>query len=149
MKAVRLTPDNFDTEALQAPLAVVTFWADWCGPCNSFMPTLTSLATEFDAKILVAKVNVEEFPQLGKRFAVNGIPHTYIFKNGAQVDNFVGAVDYKFLKVRVQSALAKASSSPTDETKPEMPSGENNNRSLLQTIKNTIKAFLDRITGKK
>lgn len=148
MKVISLNTNNFDAEILPVPLAVVTFWADWCGPCNNFTPKLNSLAKEFGEMVVVAKVNVEEYPQLSKRFDVNGIPHTAIFKAGQQVEKIIGDVKYDRLKERVESALASISDSDPkrSESTPEQESTkEKPNKGILETIK----AFFDRITGKK
>ncbi len=108
MKPINLNLDNFDAVVLPAPLAVVTFWSDWCGPCNDFSPKLRSLAKELDTQAVVARVNVDDYPELSKRFKVNGIPHTFIFKGGEQIDQCLGDVPYDYLKARVESALPKA-----------------------------------------
>lgn len=85
------TDSQFETDVLQSSeLALVDFWAEWCGPCRLLAPTLEKLADEFTGKIKVFKMNVDENPQVPVQFNIRGIPTVILFKNGKMVDQLVG-----------------------------------------------------------
>ena len=73
-------------------LAVVDFWAEWCGPCRMVGPVIDQLATEYAGKVKVTKLDVDENPQTGARFNVRSIPTILFFKDGKLVDQIVGAL---------------------------------------------------------
>ena len=83
---------EFDAAVEAAPLAMVDFWAEWCGPCKMLSPVIEELAQEFDGKVLVGKVNVDEEPELARRFGVMTIPTVVFLKNGKEVERKVGAM---------------------------------------------------------
>jgi len=91
-KTVRVATDsNFDAEVLKSSnLSMVDFWAEWCGPCRMLSPTIDALASEFEGKVNVFKMNVDENPQVPGRFNIRGIPTVIFFKNGQPVDQLVG-----------------------------------------------------------
>ena len=67
-------PAEFDAAVAAAPLAMVDFWADWCGPCKMLSPVVESIGSQYEGKVLVGKVNVDEEPELARRFGVMNIP---------------------------------------------------------------------------
>lgn len=83
---------DFDAAVDTAPLAMVDFWAEWCGPCRMLGPTVESLAGKYDGKVLVGKVNVDEEPDLARRFGVMSIPTVVFLKNGKEFDRKVGVM---------------------------------------------------------
>ena len=83
---------EFDAAVAAAPLAMVDFWADWCGPCKMLSPVVESIADQFDGKVLVGKVNVDEEPELARRFGVMNIPTVVFLKNGQEIDRKVGVM---------------------------------------------------------
>lgn len=90
--ALVLTNDNFKTEILDySGVALVDFWAPWCGPCKMVAPVIEKLAEEYEGKAKIAKVNVDENEELSNRFDIMSIPTFIIFKNGQAVDKMVGA----------------------------------------------------------
>jgi len=85
------TDSNFDTDILKSQqLALVDFWAEWCGPCRQLGPTIESIADEYVGKLKVYKMNVDENPNTPTRFHIRGIPTVILFKNGEAVDQLVG-----------------------------------------------------------
>lgn len=91
--SIKITEQNFDTEVLQSAMPVVVdFWADWCGPCKMLSPVIESLADQYEGKVLVGKVNVDEEPELARRFGVMSIPTVVFLKNGQEFDRKVGVM---------------------------------------------------------
>ena len=80
-KVKTFTDNNFDDEK-KSGVVLVDFWAEWCGPCRRLAPTVDALATEFDGRATVAKLNVDENPTIPERYAVRGIPTLLLFKEG-------------------------------------------------------------------
>lgn len=88
---VKVTTDNFETEVLKSSEPVlIDFWAPWCGPCRMIAPVLDELAPQYQGRVKVAKVNVDEEPALAQAFRVRGIPTLCAVKDGAVVDEIVG-----------------------------------------------------------
>ena len=81
---------EFDEIMDAAPLAMVDFWASWCGPCKMLSPTVEALPEQYEGKALVCKVNVDEEPDLARRFGVMSIPTVVFLKNGREFDRKVG-----------------------------------------------------------
>ena len=93
MGALHLDANNFEAEVLKSSvLVLVDFWAQWCGPCTMIAPIIDQLAEELQGKIKVAKVNVDEAPDVAGQYNVMSIPTLLIFKNGQPVDQIVGAL---------------------------------------------------------
>ncbi len=90
---VTFTDANFDTEVLSSEVPVlVDFWAEWCGPCRMMSPTVDAIATDYNGRLKVGKLNVDENNQTAMRFQVRGIPMLLLFKDGKVVDQRVGAM---------------------------------------------------------
>jgi len=85
------TDSNFDEE-IKNGVTLVDFWAEWCGPCRRLAPAVDAIATEYDGRATVAKMNVDENPTVPGRFMIRGIPTLLIFKNGQLADESVGLV---------------------------------------------------------
>jgi thioredoxin 1 len=89
--AAVFTSENFKSEVLDSDVPVlVDFWAVWCGPCKMLAPTIDQLATEFEGKAKVGKVNVDDNQQLAAQFGIMSIPTVIIFKGGKVVEQFIG-----------------------------------------------------------
>ena len=81
---------EFDAAVEAAPVALVDFWAGWCGPCRMLAPLVDQLAGDYEGRVLVGKVNVDEEPDLARRFGVMSIPTVVVLKNGQEVERLVG-----------------------------------------------------------
>ena len=88
-KVKTFTDGNFDQETKDG-VVLVDFWAEWCGPCRRLAPTVDALAGEFDGRMTVAKLNVDENPSVPGRFLIRGIPTLLLFKDGQVAETLVG-----------------------------------------------------------
>lgn len=104
--AFEFTDNNFQSTALeQDKVAVVDFWAEWCGPCRMISPIIEELSTEYDGKALIGKVNVDDNPEISMRYGIRSIPTILILKNGEVVDKQVGTTSKKALAQKIEAAL--------------------------------------------
>ncbi len=91
MSEIVLTNQNFESEVMQSDIPVlVDFWAVWCGPCKMLAPVVSEIAQEYEGKVKVGKVNVDDEPALAGRFGISSIPTLILFKNGQQAAVSVG-----------------------------------------------------------
>ncbi|MBB3459246.1 thioredoxin 1 [Rhizobium sp. BK313] len=105
MATVKVDTSNFAAEVLQsAEPVVVDFWAEWCGPCKMIAPALEELAVQFEGKVKVAKLNIDENPELAAQFGVRSIPTLAMFKAGEVADIKVGAAPKTALHNWISSA---------------------------------------------
>ena len=91
MALIHLTNEAFD-KATASGLAMVDFWATWCGPCKMLSPVIDGLADRYEGKVLVGKVNTDEQPELAIRFGVMSIPTVIFLKDGKEIDRKVGVM---------------------------------------------------------
>ncbi|MEQ8423680.1 MAG: thioredoxin [Cyclobacteriaceae bacterium] len=105
-KTIELNDSNFE-EALKGDKPVlVDFWAEWCGPCKMIGPVVEELAGDYEGKAVVAKVNVDENPQVAGRYGIRSIPTLLVFKGGQIVDKQVGAVPKSVLAQKLAAQVA-------------------------------------------
>ena len=91
MAEITLTNANFETEVLKSDLPVlVDFWASWCGPCKMLSPIIAEIAEEYDGKVKVGKVNVDDEPALANMFSIESIPTVMVFKDGKITSTSLG-----------------------------------------------------------
>ena len=100
------TDANFESVVLKSDkLAVVDFWAEWCGPCKMIGPTIEALSAEYEGQAVIGKLNVDENPQISMQFGIRNIPAVLFFKNGQVVDKQIGAVPKSVLDKKIQSHM--------------------------------------------
>jgi thioredoxin 1 len=106
MATVKVDNANFDAEVLKsAEPVVIDFWAEWCGPCKMIGPSLEEISVEMAGKVKIAKINVDDNPELAARYGVRGIPMLAIIKNGEMADQITGARPKSALSAWISSAV--------------------------------------------
>ncbi len=91
MAEIKITSSNFEAEVLKSDVPVLLdFWAEWCGPCRMLSPIIASIAEEYEGKVKVGKVNVDEEPELAGSFGIASIPTVILFKDGKVADTSIG-----------------------------------------------------------
>ncbi|MEM7160917.1 MAG: thioredoxin [Bacteroidota bacterium] len=104
--ALEFTGANFEELALNSDKPVmVDFWAEWCGPCRMVGPIVDELASEYEGKAVVGKVNVDNDPEISAKYGVRNIPTILFLKNGEVVDKSVGAVPKNVLSDKIDAHL--------------------------------------------
>ena len=103
--AFEFTDANF-AEKTENGVAVVDFWAEWCGPCRMVGPHIEDLAKQYGEDAMIGKLNVDHNPEVSAKFGIRNIPTVLFLKNGEVVDRQVGAAPKKVYESKLQSALA-------------------------------------------
>ncbi|MCB1874823.1 MAG: thioredoxin TrxA [Chromatiales bacterium] len=105
-KIVHATDDSFEEDVLKSGIPVlVDYWADWCGPCKMIAPVLDEISEEYDGRVKIAKLNIDENPNTPPRYGIRGIPTLMLFKNGSVEATKVGAVSKSQLTAFIDSNL--------------------------------------------
>ena len=106
LNIVKLNKANFEQEVLKSPVPVVVdFWAEWCGPCKQVAPVLDELAGEYDNRVRIGRVNIEEDQELAADYGVRAIPTFLLFKGGEVAGQLVGMVSKRDLKAQFDKLI--------------------------------------------
>ncbi|HEX2788610.1 MAG TPA: thioredoxin [Ignavibacteria bacterium] len=109
MKALEITDANFAAEVEQSTIPVlIDFWAVWCGPCKMIAPIVEELAGEYEGKIKIGKLDVDNNPNVAMKFGIRSIPTLLIFKDGKVADQIVGAVPKPQIVSKLEAQLQTA-----------------------------------------
>ena len=103
-KVQTFTDSNFD-EVTKAGVVLVDFWAEWCGPCRRLAPTVDQLASDFDGRAVVGKLNVDDNPNVAAKYQIRGIPTLLLFKDGSLADTVVGLAGKEDLARMIEKHL--------------------------------------------
>jgi thioredoxin 1 len=100
------TDSSFNDEVIGSSLPVIVdFWAEWCGPCKMLTPIITDIAKEYDGKVMIGKVNVDDNPQIAAKYGINSIPSLLFFKNGQVVEQHTGLLPKAPLKSKIDKTF--------------------------------------------
>ncbi|HYP12375.1 MAG TPA: thioredoxin [Bryobacteraceae bacterium] len=103
---LEFTDTNFDTDVLNSEVPVlVDFWAEWCGPCRQMTPTIDALASDYNGRAKIGKLNVDHNTQTAARYGIRGIPTLLVFKGGKVVEQMVGARGKADVQKAIESHL--------------------------------------------
>ncbi len=103
--ALQFTDSNFQETALSGGVSVVDFWAEWCGPCRLIGPIIDDLATSYEGRVNIGKVNVDENPEISLKYGIRSIPTILIIKDGEVVDKQVGVTTKAALDAKIAAHL--------------------------------------------
>ncbi len=101
---MEINKKNFG-EVINSPLALIDFWAEWCQPCRMMSPIIEELAKEYEGKVKIGKVNVDEDPELAERYGIMSIPALIFFAQGKVIDKVIGACPKEYLKEKIENFL--------------------------------------------
>ena len=103
---IELNDNNFDEEVIKSNEPVlVDFWSEWCGPCKMIAPSVENISSEYEGKLKVGKLDVDSNPNVSSTYVIRAIPTLLIFKNGAPVDQIVGAVAQNVIESKVDNHI--------------------------------------------
>lgn len=106
-----VTDQSFEQDVLKSDVPVlVDFWAEWCGPCKVLTPTVEKVASEYEGKAKVVKLNIDDNGNVPQRYGIKGIPTLILFKNGAEADRTVGLTSKDNIARMIDRVLAEATS---------------------------------------
>jgi thioredoxin 1 len=104
--AKEITENNFEESVLKSDqVALIDFWAQWCGPCRAIAPIIEDLANEYEGKAVIGKVDVDTNQEIAMKYSIRSIPTILIIKNGEVVDRHVGATTKAILKAKIDKFI--------------------------------------------
>jgi len=107
-KTVLITDDNFEGEVLNSGVPVLLdFWAEWCPPCRAIAPVLDEIAGDYEGRIKVGKLNVDENPETARAFGIRSIPTMILFKNGTPDGKIIGALPKRHITDVIEGSLSR------------------------------------------
>jgi len=115
-KVKTFTDSNFSDETSKG-VVLVDFWAEWCAPCRRLAPTVDALASDYDGRVTVAKMNVDENPEVPGNFAIRGIPTLLLFKDGNLAETIVGLQSKEDIAAKIERHLSVPSSGTASQAK--------------------------------
>ncbi len=104
-KPIEITDNNYEEIINSGKPVMVDFWAEWCGPCRIIGPVVEEMANDYDGKVVIGKVDVDNNPSITAKFGVRSIPTLLIFKDGQVVDKQIGAVPKSILSKKLEAQL--------------------------------------------
>ena len=103
---LHITDTSFDQEVLKSGIPVlVDFWAPWCGPCKMIGPIVEELGNDYEGRLKVGKINVDDNPQVATQLGIRSIPTLYLFKDGQPVESIIGAVPKEYNMEKIDPHL--------------------------------------------
>ena len=105
-KPIEITDSNYEEIINSGKPVMVDFWAEWCGPCRIIGPVVEEMANDYEGKVVIGKVDVDNNPSITAKFGVRSIPTLLIFKDGQVVDKQIGAVPKSILSKKLEAQLA-------------------------------------------
>ena len=103
---LEITDANFDELVLQSEkLVLVDFWAEWCGPCRMITPIIEELSEEYDGKVVIGKIDVDNNPEVCNKYGIRNIPSILFFKNGEIIEKQVGAAPKNALASKIDALI--------------------------------------------
>ncbi len=102
--AQKVTNENFSS-LINSPVAVIDFWATWCGPCRRIAPIIEKLAEEYEGRAVIAKCDIEECEDITEQYRIMSVPTLLFFKNGEKVDSMIGAGSEEAIKAKIDALL--------------------------------------------
>jgi thioredoxin 1 len=103
---IHFTEDNFDGYLKESEIPIlIDFWAEWCGPCKALAPVVEEIAAEYEGRVVVGKVDVDEAPEISVKYGIRNIPTLIYIKNGEVVDKQIGVVSKKTLTDKLDVIL--------------------------------------------
>lgn len=104
---ITLTDENFESEVLSSDMPVVVdFWAAWCGPCKLMNPIIDGLASEFEGRAKLAKINIDDYGELANQYHIMGVPTLLFFKDGNLVDRTEGVIPQEAVSAKISEMLS-------------------------------------------